>query len=89
MMKRDRECEGWEQDKRFNLSREVPTISAVEGEKLIQELTDFEQKISELGVISARQLFRIRTIAAWARASLDGARAEHEPRGERRVSCSE
>ena len=59
LLRRDREREGREQDKRFNVSRDLPTISAVEGEKLIQELTDFEQKISELGVVSACQLFRI------------------------------
>ena len=38
-------------------------VSSVEGEKLIQELTDFEQRVSDLGVVTSQQLFRISEIS--------------------------
>ena len=55
----DRQKENRENEKRFNVSREIPKITSIEGHKLIQEVVTFERRIDELNVTSSREIFRI------------------------------
>ena len=62
-LQRDREKEGRERDKRFEIKREVPKVASTEGEALLKEFTDFEARIHELGVVSARQMYQLFELA--------------------------